>query len=214
MFVSEKPKARTEDEYRYAITRWETSFRQAWPGAVELFVRHSLPPNEISITNKTQTFLHDVEVRLHLEGSITTLVPEYAVNDEPTWADLKLPEPPREWGPVKIDLRERFGGANYAALLPGEYSPSRAFLASKTSWANGGSVDVTVSAGDLRPKALFESDDGGSILIVSEQASGLVHGTWDATIRGYNQIFSGGLDVEITESTDLTTLMRSFLYLS
>jgi len=214
MFVTQKPEARTEDEYRNAITRWEATFRAAWPEAVDLFVRFSLPPNEISITNKTQTFLHDVEVRLHLQGAITTLEPQYAVNDEPTWSDLKLPTPPRSWGPLTIDLRDQFGGANYAGLLPGAYAPSRAFVPSNTSWVNGGSVDVTVSAGDLRPKAIFESDDGESILVIGEQASGLVHGTWEATIRGYNQTFSGELDVEITEPIDLTARMRNFLRLS
>lgn len=214
MFVTEKPEPRTEDEYRSAIDRWEASFRKAWPEAIELFVRHSLPPNEISIANKTQTFLHDVEVRLHLQGAVTTLEPQYAVNDEPSWSDLKLPNPPRKWGPIAIDLSRQLGAMNYSALLPGAYTPSRAFRPSNTSWVNGGSVDVTVNAGDLRPKAVFESDDGESILIISEQASGPVRGTWEATVRGYNEIFSGELNVEITEAADLTSRMREFLYLS
>jgi hypothetical protein len=214
VFVTEEPETRTEDDYRHAIARWETSFRAAWPEAVELFVRHSLPPNEISITNKTQTFLHDVEVKIHLQGPVTTLETQYAVNSEPTWADLKLPDPPRKWGPVKTDLRNQFGGSNYAALLPGAYAPSRTFLPSNTSWANGGSVDVTVNAGDLRPKAVFESDDGESILVIGEQPSGPVRGTWEATIRGYNETFSGELKVDITEPADLTSRMREFLNLS
>lgn len=213
LLVTVKPETRTEDEYRNEIDLWENKLRDAWPEAVDRFVRYTLPPNEISITNKTQTFLHDVEVKLHLAGSVTTLEPEYATANGFGWSDLRLPTPPRDWGPTKQDIASSlYAQHNWASLTASPFTPPPSFPQKpSTSWANGGSVDVSVDVGDLRPEAVFESDDAESILIIREDQPATVLGTWKATVRGYNEVFTGTLKVEVDAPAVLTGLLREFL---
>jgi len=212
--MATQPEKRTEADYLSQIDSWEADFRNAWPHAVDLFVSYSLPPNEISVTNETRTYLHDVEVRLHLEGLVTTLEPEYATEEGPGWRDLKLPSPPRKWGPTKRDMTSGLGiQRDWGSLVIPSNFPPRSFPPSRTAWTNGGSVDVAVGVGDLRPEAAFESDDQESILVIRGGISATLHGTWSATARGYNDVFRGEIEVEVSEPMVLTDLLRAFLEL-
>lgn len=40
-----------------------------------------------------------------------------------------------------------------------------------------------------------------------------IQGTWTATARGYNQVFTGAVQVTIAEPTRLTNLIRDFFNL-
>jgi len=70
LVVNEVPEKRSEEEYKAEIDAWERKFRAAWPAAIELFAAHSLSANEVTVVNKTRTFLHDVEMKLHLAGPV------------------------------------------------------------------------------------------------------------------------------------------------
>ncbi|SMQ72340.1 hypothetical protein SAMN06295909_2637 [Plantibacter sp. VKM Ac-1784] len=205
-----EPEARSEKDYREQIDSWASAFRDAWPEAVVQFARHSLPSNEVSVQNETHTFLHDVELTIHLAGAVTTLEPAYEAGNEPGWADIGLPHPPRVWGPVRRDLHSQFSAITYPMpTLPFMSSP--AAPPSLTSWSDGGSVDVGVTIGDLRPEARFASADGESILVVHQRTAGPILGTWRATVRGYNEVFTGSLHVDVADDSDLTDRMRDFL---
>jgi hypothetical protein len=208
---SEEPEKRTEDEYKAEIDAWESRFREAWPEAVELFAGYALQANEVTVDNKTQTFLHDVEVKLHLDGAVEAVEHE-GYSDGPEWRDLKLPRPPRKWGPTRRDSGFNSAyPANWAALTsPSLYAP-RPYVPSSTSWRTTGSVDVEIEVGDLRPEATFTSDDGESILIVRGKVPTSIRGTWTATARGYNEVFKGEVEVMVANPVLLTDMLRGFL---
>lgn len=215
MFGSDEPEKRTEDEYRAEIDTWEQLFRAAWPKAVDLFLEHLPGINEITVINKTQTFLHDVVVELHLDGAVEAIGYQYTPDDGPEWRDLKLPWPPRKWGPAKRDFSAELGfQPNWAALTASSHFSPEQFIPSSTSWKNGGSVDVRVDVGDLRPEATFDSDDRESVLVIRGEVPPAVRGTWRATTRGYNEVFSGSVEVNVADSSLLTTLLREYLGLT
>lgn len=95
-----EPEDRTEEEYLKSIDHWEHQFRSAWGAALSKIAASQLVPAIVRVTNRTTTFFHDVEVKLHLEGPVFAF--DYT---KPEWADdfsdLELPSPPRTWGPRK-----------------------------------------------------------------------------------------------------------------
>ncbi|MCK1804215.1 hypothetical protein NLM24_47750 [Nocardia zapadnayensis] len=211
--ATEEPEKRSEDEYRAEIDAWEERFRAAWPDAVELFAVHTLPANEVTVVNKTQTFLHDVEVKLHLDGAVEA-EERQGYGDGPDWRDLKLPLPPRKWGPTKRDLGLHAGySAGLAASIASQPYMSRPYLPPDASWKTTGSVDVEVVVGNLRPEATFQTDDGDAVLLIRGETPEQIQGTWTATARGYNQVFTGAVQVTIAEPTRLTNLIRDFFNL-
>jgi hypothetical protein len=205
--LSTIPEKRTADEYRAEIDAWEEKLREAWPAAVERLAGYALDPNEISVANETQTFLHDVEVKVHLEGAVTS-IDYYEVPERGSDIELDLPRPPRSWGPIQRDI---LGGIHTAGnFYPTNINPG-VFRPSSSSWKNSGSVDVEVTVGDLRPEATFVTDDEESILVLFGDATEAVAGTWRATVRGYNEVFKGTVSVPLSEPRDLTKPMRYLL---
>jgi hypothetical protein len=208
-----EPEKRTAEKYRDEIDRWESAFRRAWPNAIVRFASAALEANEVRVVNVTKTFLHDVEITLHLEGEVEPVEPEYAPEEGPRWRDLELPGPPRPWGPTKrtsaYDTRQVIAAAT-AAAFP---NPPN-ILPSDTSWRGGGSVDIKVAVGDLRPEETYQSEDREAILVIRGELPPVVNGTWKATARGYNDVFAGALQVEVTKPEELTERMRRFLKLS
>jgi len=201
------PEERTEDQYRKQIDDWEAELRAAWPEIVLEFSSYINSQNEIEVVNKTTTFLHDVEVNVHLDGDVTTVEPRETPDRIPD-LDIELPQPPRIWGPQQKNLGLNLGynPALYSPHInPGNFSPS------SSNWRNSGSVDVDVTVGDLRPKAMFRTDDDEAVLVVIGAAPNKVTGAWNATVRGYNEIFTGELIVEVAELRDLTSAVRAYL---
>lgn len=201
------PEKRTETDYRKAIDDWEAELRAAWPEIVLGFASYINSENEVEVVNKTSTFLHDVEVNIHLNGEVTTVVPRGTV-DRISDLDIELPQPPRAWGPQQRGLGLDLG-YNPALYMP-DVGPGN-FPPSSSSWRNSGSVDVDVTVGDLRPKATFKTDDEESVLVVIGDAPEKVTGNWSATVRGYNEVFTGELIVEVAEPRDLTNAVRAYI---
>lgn len=213
LFGADEPEKRTEDQYREEIARWETSFRAAWPSAMESFLAHSAPVSEVRVVNLTRTYIHDLVVDLHIEGDVEAVDWESSYEDGPDWGDLKLPWPPRKWGPTKRDPTMGLGSQPIWTSPSSLYASPTNYIPPSTSWKNGGSVDVRVNVGDLRPEATFESDDAGTILVVRTTKTNAFQATWRATARGYNEVFVGAFEVAVDETTVLTDLFRKFLKL-
>ncbi|KQR86336.1 hypothetical protein [Microbacterium sp. Leaf179] len=204
-----QPERRTENEYREEISLWEERFRAAWPLAVENLARMVLDINEVRVENIAKTFMRDLEVRLHLEGAVEVMEVGYPEGGELTWANLQLPAPPRIWGPTKrqfaLDLTNTRAAA--VAAIAGDIVPS------DTTWTSGGSVDVDVSVGDLRPEHTYQSQDERAILVIRGDATETVHGSWTATAAGHDDVFTGRVVVPVAAAAVLTDEMRSFLRL-
>lgn len=201
------PEKRTEEQYRKQIDDWEADLRAAWPGIVLEFASYINSRNEVEVVNKTTTFLHDVDVNVHIDGDVTTVEPR-ETPDRIRDLDIEMPSPPRAWGPKQknFGLTLGFNPALYTPHInPGSFRPSN------SNWRNSGSVDNDVTVGDLRPKATFRTDDEESLLVIIGDAPEKVTGFWSSTVRGYNEVFKGALEVEVAETHDLTTAVRSYL---
>lgn len=203
------PEERSEDEYLAEIDQWEADFRAAWPNTVNRIVGYGFGPAEVSVLNKTQTYLHDLAVKLHLEGPVKA-VEHYSRSDVNPRMNFGMPRPPRKWGPRENDLL-----ANYSTgVAPSAYSMSHFDpRPSSSMWTNTGSVDIEVEVGDLRPEDEFYTDDEDAVLVIYGEPPEKVRGTWKATARGYHEVFKGETTVPVGEPRDLTNAIRNFLRL-
>lgn len=204
MFPAE-PEKRTEAEYEASITEWENDFRQCWQGAVDRLAGRSLGPISLRVKNEAKTFLHDVEVKIRLQGAVQGV--EWTDGDEFDPAELGLPDSPRSWGPVQRSTFADILGTPYPSgvTVPSTYHSS-------LEWHNSGSVDICLDVGDLRPLEEYVFDDEEIILVVpSEVDAETVNGTWEITARGHNEIYTGAIAVEVADPVDLTSAMRMLL---
>lgn len=202
------PEERTEEQYRAAIDRWGTQFRASWAEAKSKIIASQLVPIIVQITNRTTTFFHDVEVKLHLEGEVFAF--DFI---DPKWADdfsdLNLPWPPRKWGPRErtFDMPIYSHLAQMAPSLPSSYVPP------SVSFRNGGSVDLDLNVGDLRPLGTYKSEDEEFVLVVADKALTSIRGTWQLTALDHNQVYTGEIDIPVADTRDVTESARQILKL-
>lgn len=203
-----EPEQRSEEEYLESIDSWESKFRAAWTAALPKIAASQLRPAMVRITNRTTTFFHDVEVNLHLEGEIFAF--DYS---KPEWADdfsdLELPHPPRKWGP-----RQRSLGIPAFANMGQLYTPSATqYTPPSISYKNGGSVDLSLDVGELRPRGTYASEDEEIVLVVADRSLTSIRGTWELTARDHNDVYTGKIDVAVARNRDLTAVARQILAL-
>lgn len=202
------PEKRTEEEYRKAIGQWEGKLRKAWPQAVDTLTAYALDAVSIRVKNKAKTFFRDLELKIHVEGDIDGL--DWLDGSDSISAHrLDLPEPPRVWGPTQRSMLGRdFFQPQYMqnTSVPSMYH-------SPLNWKNGGSVDVTLKVGELRPLGEYLFDDEELVLVLPVTRDARVKGTWQITASGHDEIYAGELQVEVGPPVDLTKLMRRLLLL-
>lgn len=201
------PEGRTKEDYLSSIDDWEARFRAAWPESVRRLAGYALDAAEVRIENRATTFLHDVEVKLHLEGEVQA-VTHKKLPKRLEDLELNLPAPPREWGPQQRDFG--LSGFSPAIIDHLRVAPST-FQPSSSTWKNSGSVDISVRVGDLRPEDTFTTNDKDSVLGIFGERPGSVRGTWRATVRGYDEVFTDEVMTEVCEPRDLTNAMRHYL---
>lgn len=208
--INEVPEDRTEEQYRAEIDAWEVEVRAVWTTAVDSFLGRLLPSLAIRLKNQSHRYLQDIQVKIHLEGNVTGITFLDRDDELPSKWSLGLPSGPRPWGPrpnpiLDVGARPYYG----PGLQP--YIPP---LASNLGWENSGSIDLTLRAGDLRPRATETFDEEELVLLLWTDASASpVHGTWEITARGYDHVFDGDLTIEIAEPVDLDSVLRSVLEL-
>lgn len=203
-----EPESRGEDEYLASVDKWEESVRRAWPNAVLLLIGARTEPVEIEITNREKTFLHDVEVKVHLGGPVRG-VNHWSPRDELRYEDLEIPVPPRAWGPRTANW---IGLGASLGISPHLLSQSISMPSfSRTQWTNSGSVDWSFTVGELRPRQVDTSDDAEFVLYTLDPSMPAVRGTWEITARDHHDVYSGNVDVEIGDPLDLTADLRIIL---
>ncbi|AWY95808.1 Hypothetical protein CB129slpB_1108 [Propionibacterium freudenreichii] len=212
ILAAEVPEQRSEEDYKDEIEAWASQFREAWPDALEAFAVRLMPANEVGVVNKTLTFLHDVEIKLHIAGAVEALEREW-YEDSLSLNDVGLPYPPRKWGPTKrnFGLDTGYSASLAASIAAQSVQASRSYVPPDASWRTTGSVDVDVNVGNLRPEGAFQTEDDDSILIVRGEAPENIRATWAATAQGYNEVFKGDFTVPVAEPTCLTELIRECL---
>jgi hypothetical protein len=200
------PETRTKDQYLAAIDRWESEVRQEWPSAIDVIAGRVLRGVSIRVSNPTKTFFNGVELKVHLEGDVRGI----------EWVDgergvnrvaLDLPQPPRAWGPVSTlpDL----AGIGIPYLPPSGFSS----YSSPLDWRNGGSVDLTLNVGELRPMGTYDFEDDELVLILPSGTTDAVQGAWAITAKDHNEVFTGILSVALGEPIELTNELVKLLRL-
>lgn len=202
-------KNRSEKEYLESIDQWKDRFRAAWTAALPKIAASQLRPATIKITNRTTTFFHDVEMNLHLEGDIIAfdyIKPEWADD----FSDLKLPHPPREWGPAQRSLDT----PNYASMDHLYTTNLSQYIPSSIRYKNDDSVDLNLYVRELRPRGTYESEDKKIVLVVADRSLTSIRGTWELTARDHNDVYKGEINVDVAENHDLTAVARQILALN
>ena len=161
----------------------------------------------MKITNRTTTFFSNVQVNLHLEGEIFAsdyIDSEWGAGD---FSQLNLPRPPRKWGP-----RERtFDIPNYSHLAQMVPSLPSTYISPSVRFKNGGSVDLDLDVGELRPLGTYESEDEEFVLVVADETLTSIRGTWQLTARDHNEVYTGEIDVPVADARDVTEFARQIL---
>ena len=75
---------------------------------------------------------------------------------------------------------------------------------------NSNSVDLEVLVEELRPQDLYVSGDELLLWVPADHES-TIAGTWMVTAKNHHQQYSGGLQVELNEVTDVTEPLREYL---
>lgn len=200
--MGQREEDRTEDEYRHEVKTWAAACRTRWAAALDAVAAELTAPATMAVTNRELAFLEDVEVEVHLEGPVRGLRP---VSRESFAAHDLLPSPPRPWGPW-VD-RSVFSVPSLASSYA--YMPSVTSLPS-VNFRNGGSVNIEVQVGDLRPRQVYRTDEDELALVVDEEDLPELSGTWKITARGHHAVHEGGLVVPI-EHRDVTAVMERLL---
>lgn len=65
-----QPEKRTVEQYHTEIDQWEAQVRARWTGAVDRIAGYSGNTVQIKVVNRSQLFMEDVEVQVHVEGAI------------------------------------------------------------------------------------------------------------------------------------------------
>lgn len=199
------PENRTEKEYREAIDEWETEIRKAWVDNWPRVLAAPLGSNRVRITNNTDVFLRDVQLKIRLEGEVIGCEWEDVASFV---KEVKFPDPPREWGlkPQQPPFGPYYDFASSLTIPRGSVlGPT------SVTFENSGSVDLTVDVGVLRPREVFETDPEEFVLLLEAKGASEVAGTWEITAAGRNQIFRGELSVPVRESRDFTEIAQILL---
>ncbi len=201
-----EPEDRTEGEYRAAVEDWQVQVRDSWADAKTRIAAGILKPATIRVTNNTSVFLHDVELKLHLEGEISGH-DWMKFESISTPSGLGLPAAPRQWGHKKRDLLVSTRHLSRVSQM----EDISAMMLSSISYKNEGSVQIKVDIGELRPQEVFESDDKELVLLVGDKEKKTIHGTWEITASGHNNVFSGTIDLVVQDSKNITKSIQSIL---
>jgi hypothetical protein len=198
--LGQKRENRTPEQYEQQIIDWEAECRTSWASAMDTVAATFGPTVSISISNRQESFLEDVELEVHLEGPVRGL--ERGSSDDFD-SDSLLPRPPRAWGPWTDTSR---------FLVPGlsrefSYIPSVSTVPGPLSFRNGGSVTIDVQVGDLRPRETYATDDDEMVLVVDEAGLTELTGTWKITVRGHHAVYEGTLNVPVV-TRDITDVMQ------
>ena len=203
-----EPEKRTREQYLESIDVWAERFRAAWDVVIEEITASQLEPVVVRIVNRTTTFFHDVEVHIHLEGDVFGL--DYI---EPESADdlsrFELPRPPRKWGPWQRPLLDLPSHGLGNVFVPG-MTPA---VPSSIRFKNGGSVDLDLDVGELRPRGAYVSEEDEMVIFVADGAMTSIRGTWELTARDHNEVYAGEIEIPVAPVHDLTEIARSVLRL-
>lgn len=199
---------RDVDSYRADVRGHCAKIRTVVPTIFDEIVALTQAAASITVANNTDRYLEDVEVKIHVAGSV-----EAASSSEFDLRGLlrhRLPDPtrPGPWGPrpnsahdlLRPIRPERF--ISPAAPPPSVPGPNTA------SFRTTGSVDAVLTLQTLRPSASHTFDSGvgeGTVLMVTDRRLTETEITVEVTAKGIDGICRQTLTHPVSEPVDLTT---------
>lgn len=205
--LTEKPEPRSEREYRDEIDQWTREIHSKIPEAVDRMAAYILDAVMVRVHNKSEVYLEDVEITIHLQGDVRAVDWYELERDVPRRNYFDLPSPPRKWGPVKYNMLPH-GIAN--AVPPWQPGPL-ALGSPSVSWDNTESVTIEASVDTLPPRKLHRDGSGEFVLLVPAGHTEEVRGTWTATAKGHHKLYEGELVIPVSDELDVTGPFRKWL---
>lgn len=204
-----RPEPRSPETYAREIETWAATFRRQWPDYLDAVAAVFLRGATFTVQNPSTHYLEDAELRIHLAGDVRGV--DFLPPD--TQTDNLTPSPPRPWGPLPAaQVAAMAGLLRPSQLQQAAQAAASSFPQSRSvTYDNGGSVDIVIPVGDLRPGGTFISDDDEIVLLLDHPQEA-VEGTWELTARGIHAVFSGTLEVP-TVTRNFTPGVRTLLNL-
>ena len=198
-YAAEEDK-RTLDEYIDELDSWRNELvEHAVLALPRLCIDNGHGNVAVKVQNLGPRFLPDVEVHVRFPFQAAK---GYDYKPE----QVELRKPPRDYGepkPVRNPFLQVYPGISASA-----FGPPMEPIARRT-WVEDGSVAVTFAIGDLRPHGVDTSDEI-YLLVQARPDDGLLHGTWEATVRDMDGLLTGTLQVPVrAEPLDPVTLLSA-----
>lgn len=206
----EIPESRTQAEFLDEVDQWDRQIRSSWTRVIDPCIA-STAPTKFAVVNRSDRFLVDLEVKLHLEGDVDSL--NWTRRAE---VGRLLPRPPRPWGPVPRDLGV-FAPNVTAGALMGRDATAAALQAARSpkapgmTFRNSGSIDAELTIPELRPRLTVELPNE-MVIVVRDPALTEIRGTWTATARDVHRSMTDELTIPIVPAAqDITAKVAEAL---
>ena len=194
-----EPDQRTPEQYTAEVDAFIDACRELMPSILRKSAGEHLDPAQFVLCNDTDENYPEVEVRVHIDGSVEAVPHAKRASNEG-----RLPNRPRPYGPV----RRRLGAATFGHLTDFLNSPihhgnwivppvAAGSKGPSVQIENSGSVTLTFTPVDLRPRQQ-NVPLPTAVLLAHIPSGATVRATWEATSSGVRGIARGELHVPIT----------------
>lgn len=189
---------RQPDEFVKEVEDWRTEARARVEYVATEFLRHSLARNRLSMTNRSDKFLEDVEVRVHFPAGVQVLIgseTDYCHHGGQFNFFALLPEKPPKW--ENYSVLGRMDSSFFRSpridpvTLPSEFS---------IEVSDGGTV-VTWAVGNLRPRGNLTSDE--LLAILTDGHGSPMPFRWEATARRVDHVFAGDGRIDCAQEPEM-----------
>lgn len=193
-----KPDGRSFDEFVTLVDDWRERLMSS--AAEALPARYFAAGHgvfQLQVTNLAGRFLADLQVDLQLEWDGATIL-------EQVPSEVELPDPPRPFGepsppPIAaLGLSPSLVSSPYFSGLWNQPNPAR------RTRVDQGTLRITFHVGNLRQGADDKSEPC-FLWATSRPESGIVRGTWKASIRDPDEVLAGTLDLVAADASVATT---------
>lgn len=190
----EVEETRSPADFVSEVEEWVLSSRRAVGAVAKAYLARALPSAVFRITNNSETYLRDIELKIHLEGEVESALYE---DNRKLRLSRCLPERPRKYGPYTVTPHGLMAPVPMAG--GGSFGPRW-----QSGFRNSGSVDAVFSDAALRPKSTITTADDDSVLFLpsGKEGDGVV-GTWTLTADGINAVIQGSIELLVPELIEL-----------
>ncbi|GAB3264685.1 hypothetical protein [Arthrobacter pigmenti] len=178
----QRQETRTQQRFENEVRKWSDDSIESTDDVAEAYLARALPAAIFRITNKSEVFLKNVEVEVHLEGEV-----RHVVHHDEAKLNIGqcLPDRPRKYGPY-----------NESPLGLAGISSGYLGIPWQSSFRNSGSIDAVFQESALRPRGEIMTNDDDSVLYLpAGQKGDKVRGSWTLTAENIDGRYEGELEI-------------------